>query len=292
MRKYFILSLVAVMSLVSLAPALATENEGRKGKGKEVAEMKKELRKEIKEEKKEMKEEKKEIKDRLKELEKAIRFVPKALTLVGKLVSVNTATSSTSTEITVNVTKVLPGRPKKMPTSTVAYPEAGKDIVLKVSDKTLLIRAYGAKMEVSEMSVGDELRIVAKFGKDGLLDVRVVKDNSLHALRNKKGIVESINASILSFVLKQDNRNLTVKTDEKTKFHMKGNTSTSFANLKVGDKVTVNGIVNINTKTVDANSVTLKKSVVISVPPPVVPTSTIPTPTSTPTTPTSTASST
>lgn len=277
MKKYFILSLVAVMSLVSLAPALANENKGRGNDRKEAAQVKKELKKEIKEEKKEMR-------DDLKETGKALRFAPKALTLVGKLVSVNSATSSTSTEITINVTKVLPGRPKKMPTSTVSYPETGKDLVLKISDKTLLIRAYGAKMKVSEMSVGDELRIVAKFGKDGSLEVRVIKDNYLHMLRNKKGVVESINASDLSFVLKQDERALTVKTDASTKFHMRGNTTTSFADLKVGDKVTVNGVLNANTKIVTAHSVAVvKRPVVVPTPAPV-------TPTSTPTTSTTTSS--
>ena len=286
MKKYLISSLVAVMSLVSLAPALANENKENKGKSAEArasVEIKKELKLEIKEEKKEMKEERKEIKDQLKELEKAIKFAPKALTLLGKLVSVNTATSSTSTEITISVTKVLPGRPKRMPTSTVSYPEVGKNIVLKITNKALLIRAYGAKMKASEMSVGDELRIVAKFGKDGSLEARVIKDNTLHKLLNKKGTVESIDVGSLSFVLKQDKRTLTVKTNANTKFHMKDSTSTSFAALQVGDKVTVNGIVNINTKTVDASSVIIKK---------LAPTPTPPAATSTPTTPTSTASST
>lgn len=239
------------MSLVSLAPALAHENNGKKNGNKLAIEMKKELKKEVKEERKE-------DRDHEKEVEKGMRFAPRTLTFVGKLVSVN-STSTSSTEITVNIGKVFPNRPKKMPTSTLFYPEAGKNITFKITDKTLLIKTYGGKMVASEMSVGDELRIVAKFNKDGSLDVRVIKDNSLHSLSNKKGVIESISTTSLSFMLKQDNRILTVKTNTSTKFQMKGNTSTSFASLNVGDKVTVSGMVNTNTKIVDARAVMIMK---------------------------------
>jgi hypothetical protein len=267
MLRYFILTLVAVMSLVSFAPALANENKSEKNAGKKAAEIKKELKKEIKEENKE-------IKGKLKELQNALRFVPKAMTLTGKLVSINSPTSSTSTEITINVIKALPARPKKFATSTVFYPEKGKDLVLKISDKALLVRAYGAKMKISEMTIGDELGIVAKFNKDGSLDARVIRDNSLHILLNKKGVVESIDANGLSFVLKQDNRTLAVKVTDKTKFHMKGSTSTSFADLKIGDKATVTGIINTNIKTVYANSVIIKRPPAVPAPIPTVSTST------------------
>ncbi|TSC84733.1 MAG: hypothetical protein G01um101413_117 [Parcubacteria group bacterium Gr01-1014_13] len=261
MKKYLILSLVAVMSLASFAPALAHENrgngdnEGNHGKGKKneirlSVEAKKEL-------KLELREERKEIKDRIKELTESLRFAPRALNFAGKLVSVN-STSTSSTEITVNVTRVSPNKPKRLSTSTVSYPEVGTNIKLKITDKTLLIRAFGGKMKVSEMSVGDNLRITAKFNRDGSLDVRVVKDNSLHVLRHKKGVVESINASLKSFVLKQENRNLTVNTNSSTKFHARGNTTTSFADLKVGGKVMVTGIVNTNIGIVNAASVIIK----------------------------------
>lgn len=262
MKKYLILSLVAVMSLISLAPAMARGNDEKEGKNNE--DRKSEVRANIeikKELKLEIKEERKEMKDRIKDLRQTKRFAPRALNLTGKLVSVN-STSTSSTEITVNITRVSPGKPRKTSTSTVIYPEVGKNLVLKISDKTSLIKAWGGKMKISDMSAGDEMHIVVKFSADGSLDVRVVKDNSLHILRNKKGIVESINASISSFVLKQEKRTLTVKTDANTKFKLRGSTSTSFADIKVGDKVTVSGIVNTNLNTVNAASVLIKKPAV------------------------------
>ncbi len=251
MKKYLVSALVAVMSFVSLAPALAHENEGngKENRG-ESAKVKTELRLEVKGERKD-------IKDHLKDLAQALRFAPKAINLAGKLVSVNIISTS-SAEITVNVARVSPGRPKKMPTSTIAYPQVSTTVTFKITDKTSFIKAWGGKMTISEMTVGDELHITAKFNADGSVDVRLVKDNSLHVLRNKKGIIESINAGIMSFVLKQDNRSLTVKTDANTKFYTTGNTSTSFSSLQVGSKVKVGGVVNTNTNIVNAISVKLR----------------------------------
>jgi len=251
MKKLAILSLVAMLSLVSVAPAFARADK-KENKGRVVSEMKKEMKKENKEEK--------------TELEKSLRFAPKALTLAGKLVSVNTTASTT--EITIMVDKVWPAKPKRMPTSTVTYPEVGKNLTITVPKKALLVRAYGAKMKVSEMSVGDDLRITAKFNKDGSLEARVIKNNSLHVLLNQKGAIESIDTAGLSFVLKQKKRTLTVKTDGKTKFHLRGSTSTSFADLKAGDKVMVKGILNTNFKVVYAHTVTIQRPKVMPVPVP------------------------
>ena len=257
MKKFFISSLVAVMSLVSMVPALAHENEGRKDEIKAKIEVKTELRKEIKEERKD-------IKERIKEFAESLRFAPRALSLAGKLVSVN-STSTSSTEITVNITKVYPNKPKNMPSSTLSYPQASTTVTLKITDKTHLIRSWGGRMKISEMSVGDELRLMVKFNADGSMDLREVKDNSLHILKNKKGIIESINATLMSFVLKQDNRSLTVKTGAETRFKIDSDTSTttsnastSFANLQVGAKVKVNGIINTNLNVVNADSVIIK----------------------------------
>ncbi len=253
MKKIAVLSLIAMLSLVSFAPALARNDENG-GKGKEMSELKKETKKEKKEDKNEM--------------EKHLRFAPKSLSLAGKLVSINTAASTT--EITITVNKAWPAKPKRMSaSSTVVYPEVGKDLVIKVPKKAMLIRAYGAKMKVSEMSVGDDLRITARFNKDGLVEARVIRDMSLHILLNQKGAVESIDAAGLSFVLKQEKRTLTIKTDAKTKFHLRGSTSTSFADLKVGDKVMVKGILNTNLKVVYANAVTIQIPKVMPVPVPV-----------------------
>lgn len=255
MKKYLILSLVAVMSFVSLAPALAREEENR---GSQASEVKKELREKISDEKQE-------LQHKLKEVAKTLRFAPRSISLVGTLVSVN-STSTSSTEIAVNLTKVGPQTPKKWPpTSTVSYPTKGSNIVLKLTDKTSLYRGYWGKMKLSEMAVGDQLHVVVKFNADGTLNVRWVQDQSLHVILNKKGVVESVDTANSTFVLKQEKRTLTVKVSSATKFKMKQSTEvSSLATLKVGDKVSVEGIVNLNLKTVNASSVTIAKRPVVT----------------------------
>ncbi|MBP6859453.1 MAG: hypothetical protein KBC69_02440 [Candidatus Magasanikbacteria bacterium] len=255
MKKYLILSLVAVMSFVSLAPALAREEENR---GQEMSEVKKELSERVRDEKKE-------LQNKLKEVAKTLRFAPRSISLVGTLVSVN-STGTSSTEITVNLTKVGPQTPKKWPpTSTVAYPTKGSNIVLKLTDKTALYRGYWGKMKLSEMGVGDQLHIVVKFNTDGTLNVRWVQDQSLHIILNKRGSVESVDTANSTFVLKQEKRTLTVKVSSATKFKMKGSAdAASLATLKVGDTVSVEGIVNLNLKTVSASSVTIAKRPVVT----------------------------
>jgi RecJ-like exonuclease len=103
------------------------------------------------------------------------------------------------------------------------------------------------------------LRVVAKYTKAGVLEVKVVKDNSLHIILNRKGVVESIDAVNGAFVLKQEKRTLTVKTTTATKVALKGTGVVAFADIKVGDKVSVEGIINLAAKTVDARTVTIAK---------------------------------
>lgn len=247
MKKYIILTLVAVMAFGSFAPAFAREEENR---GKEKFEVKKEMREERRDEAKE-------------KLEKALKIAPRAFTVAGTVTAVDLTTTTSSTgKLTIHVTKVLPGTPKHWPTSTVAYPEKEKDLVVTLTVKTTLLRAYGGKMKASEMAVGDEVRVVAKYTKEGVIEAKVVKDNSLYVILNRKGTVESIDAANGTFVLKQEKRTLTVKTNSNTKLTLKGAGDVAFSSLVVGDAVRVEGIVNLNSKTVDARAVVIAKRAV------------------------------
>ncbi len=261
MKKYLLLSLVAVMALGSVAPVFASQDREQENRGRGVST---EVKAELKLKQEDRKDDKRNNEQKRKDLEKSLRFAPRAISFVGKLTAVSSvALTSTvpSTTITVNVTKVMPKRPKQMNDSAIVYPEVNKSLVLTVTNKTSLVKGFWSKMKLSDMAVGDELRIIAKFNKDGSLTVLSVKDNSLHALSSKKGVIESIDATLKSFVFKQDNRTLTVKTDAETKFvwdsrdtHM----TVNFADLKVGNVVKVQGMVNTNLNTVKASSVNVK----------------------------------
>lgn len=248
MKKYLVLSLVAAMSLMSVVPAFAQDNQG-------------ENRSDIAKVKMEVKAEKQELKDRLKELAKKSKFNSRAVTVSGKITAVNTANAA-APEVTIFVTSVGPKMPKNWPTSTVAYPTPSTSLTLKLNEKSPLFRGYWGNMKLSEMAVGDEVRAVVKFNADGTLSVKWLQDKSLHVILRKSGTVESVNTANGTFVLKQPTRVLTVKTTGNTKFVTKQNTAASLANLKVGGAVKVEGIVNLNTKTVAATSVKVVTPVV------------------------------
>lgn len=248
MKKYLIGSLVVAVALMSVAPALASQDREQENRGSLIsAEVKAGLKLEDRRNDDQQK----------KDLEKSLRFAPRALTFVGKLVTVagvsEFTSTTTSTTITVNVTKVMPNRPKKLTDSAVVYPEVGKNIVLTLTKKTTFVREFLGKMKLSDMSVGDEVRIVAKFNKDGTLSTMALKDNSIHMLESKKGEVVSLDAASKSFVFKQGDKTFTVKTDADTKFVSRiddTKTTIAFADLKVGSTVRVEGIVNTNLNTV------------------------------------------
>jgi hypothetical protein len=248
MKKYLIASLVAITTLMSVVPAFASQDREQENRGSLIsAEAKVGLKLE----------DRRNDDQKKKDLEKSLKFAPRAITFVGKLVTASTVSeftsTTTSTTITVNVSKVMPNRPKKLIDPAVLYPEVSKNLVLTLTKKTTLVREFLGKMKLSDMSVGDEVRIVAKFNKDGSLFVVAIKDNSIHMISSKKGIIQSIDAVLKSFVFKQGDKTLTVKTDADTKFVSRiddTKTTITFADLKVGSAVKVEGVVNTNLNTV------------------------------------------
>ncbi len=252
------------MALASVAPTLASQDREKENRGLGISD---EVKAELKARQEDRREDRKEDKERLA---KMLKFAPRSISFVATLTVAPAvsafSTSTTSTPITVKVTKVTPKRPKQMTDQSVVYPTVDQSLVLTLTNKTQLVRDWFGRMKLSEMTVGDELRIVAKYNKDGSLIVVSVKDNSLHVLSDRKGVIESINAAAQSFVLKQDKRTLTVNTSAETKFVSKLNPTAatiSFADLKVGQTVAVDGLVNTNLQAVaKAKVVTVKKDVV------------------------------
>lgn len=235
------------MSLVSLAPAALARDNERDENRNDTAAVKTELRMELRDDAQEMK-------ARLKQMARKFKFTSRAVTVTGKITAINTANPA-APEVTIFVASVGPNMPKHWPTSTVSYPTPSTSLTLKLSDKSPLYRGYWGKMKLAEMAVGDEVRAVLKFNEDGSLSVKWFQDKSLHVMLRKSGTVKSIDAANGTFVMEQPSRTVTVKTTSNTKFVTKQNTAASFANLKVGDAVKVQGIINLNTKVVAATSV-------------------------------------
>lgn len=213
------------------------------------------------------------IKSKQDELKKKVqevkKFVRRSVTLTGELKEVKGA--AVPAEIVIVANRVLP---KKNKNWEAVYPEASKMITVKLDEKTRIIRRYGGKSSLAELTVSDKLHIVGKVNEDGTITAQVVKDESIHAtLRVHNGTIESIDAAASTFVLVSGKQKLTIKIDANTVVWVNGVKSTS-ADLKVGDKAHVRGVINNRTKVISATHVKVNRRMATPAPAPVTPTTT------------------
>jgi len=220
MKKVFILSLIAVMSLVAFSPALA--NEGNEGNASST----------------------------LATSMLRAKYVRRALTIKGTITTL-TGTAAPTTMV-IKVTSLLPKKAKKW---TGTYPVVGNDLTVNIASTSRVIRLYGAKAGLGEFQVGDEVRLVGKTNEDGTVTALVLRDNSINWLIWNRGTIDSINATNNTFVLKQPKRNLTITVTDATKISVRGVTSSTFANLQVGQKADIRGVINTRLNTVNATGV-------------------------------------
>lgn len=179
----------------------------------------------------------------------AKKFVTRAVTIEGTLIEVVSGTNGTV--LKVKVTAAWPKQAKKW---AAVYPIKDKVVSVKVSDKTRLMRRHGHKSSVVEFSVGDTLRVVGKLQQDGSVTAINVRDRSIF-VAERTGVVEGLDATLSSFLLKSPEVTWTVKTSSVTAFTVTGIDTASFADVKVGDTAAVRGLVNTTSKTITATGV-------------------------------------
>lgn len=179
---------------------------------------------------------------------KVVKFARRAVVINADLKEIKS-----KTDLVVMVKSVTPKKGKKW---TGFHPEAKKDLIIKVSDKTKFVKKYLGKSSFEDLTVGDSLQIVGKTNEDGTVTAALVKNNSLQlTLKVYTGLIESIDAANNSFVLKQPKANITVVINAKTKVIVPGIANPTIANLAAGNKVHLRGIINKKTKMIDATVV-------------------------------------
>ncbi|MEK7189767.1 MAG: hypothetical protein AAB666_02170, partial [Patescibacteria group bacterium] len=94
---------------------------------------------------------------------------------------------------------------------------------------------------------------------DGSVNANLVKDESIHVTFNaRSGEVKSIDTTASTFVLKNDNKEFKVYVTANTVFAKAGVKKASFADLIVGDKVTVRGVIRQVANEITADSVVIR----------------------------------
>ena len=134
--------------------------------------------------------------------------------------------------------------------------------VIKTDGSTEFLRRSGGKTSLSEIMPGHYINV------EGMLDTsaskptvvaKVVRDWSVVKTEiNPFGVVSSIDAVAKTFVLRTEERgDVKVSTNEKTIF-TKANITSTFSTLKVGDMLSVNGLWEQSTNTLQANHVKIR----------------------------------
>jgi len=137
----------------------------------------------------------------------------------------------------------------------VKVKKESEEIILKISDQTILLRKFGGQFSLSEMHLGD---IVTARGtwldaEKVILETRVLRDLSLQK-RNGTfwGEIKSLEVSEKSFVLETSKRgDQTVLVIDSTEIFDRRQRLLDFADLAVGHRVRVTGLWDSTQKTIE-----------------------------------------
>ncbi|MEK9158409.1 MAG: DUF5666 domain-containing protein [Patescibacteria group bacterium] len=157
-------------------------------------------------------------------------------------------------DLTVKLTRITPKADKKI----IGYPAVGASVIVHVTDKSKIVRKYMGRAHLSELAVGDKLEVVGKMDVGGAVIAKLVKDNSIHkTFHAQRGEVLAIDAAAQTFNIKNDKKELKVFVTPNTKFVKVHVEKPAFADIKVGDKVQVRGVIRQKANEMTADSVVI-----------------------------------
>lgn len=140
--------------------------------------------------------------------------------------------------------------------TTIKVIKESETITLNITDKTIILRKFGGKSNLSEIHIGDIVSARGTWMKvedtvEDILDVRVLRGISIQKrFGTFWGKIDSIGDD--SFVLDTAKKGKqAVKIDASTKIVNRKEETIAFSDLKVGHRVRVSGIWDITLKTID-----------------------------------------
>ncbi|HBV58387.1 MAG TPA: hypothetical protein DEB73_03985 [Candidatus Magasanikbacteria bacterium] len=180
-----------------------------------------------------------------------------AVVLYGDLTAKSSPT--VPSDLTVTIKRIqgrVNGKGKK---AFVNYPVVEKIVTVHVTADTNIVRKYMGKADLSELAVGDKLMVVGKLQEDGSVNANLVKDESIQVtFQARNGEVTSIDITTQTFNIKNDNKEYKIFVTANTKFAKVGIKLPTFADLKVGDKVVVRGVIRQVRNEITADSVVIR----------------------------------
>ncbi|MDO8523687.1 MAG: DUF5666 domain-containing protein [bacterium] len=126
---------------------------------------------------------------------------------------------------------------------------------------TTFLNKVGAALSLSDIAIGDTISFVGSWNSGSALSVhaQAVKDWTKGTDQvTLKGTVESVNSSAMTFVLARDNATTTVQVNASTTITENGS-SAVFADITVGDTVSIGGTWNTSHSIVTAAKLALTR---------------------------------
>ena len=183
-----------------------------------------------------------------------------AVVLYGDLTAKSNLTLPS--DLTVAVKRIqgrVNGKGKK---AFANYPVVEKIVIVHVTADTNIVPKYMGKADLSELAVGDKLMVVGKLQEDGSVNANLVKDQSIHVtFFARNGEVMSIDTAANTFVIKNDKKEFKIFVSANTKFAKVGVKLPTIADLIVGDKVVVRGVIRQAANEITADSVVIRPNV-------------------------------
>lgn len=176
----------------------------------------------------------------------------RSVVMVGELTAISG--SQLPVDLTVKLTRITPKADKKI----AGYPAVGASVTVHLTEKSKITRKYMGRAHLSELAVGDKLDVVGKMDVAGVVTAKLVKDNFIHkTFYAQRGEILSIDTAAQTFNIKNDKKELKVFVTANTKFAKVHVEKPTFADLKVGDRAQVRGVIRQNANEMTADSVVI-----------------------------------
>jgi hypothetical protein len=146
-------------------------------------------------------------------------------------------------------------------TAVTRFKDTLANWVFTTNASTTIKVGAGATSTPAGIQVGDKISVagaLTSFGSTlGVNATKVLDLTTFASWKGKTGTVTSINNVNGTFVIDAGDKNFTVQTNASTTWATGATTTASFANLTIGTKVKVRGMLNTDKTVLTASSVTL-----------------------------------
>ncbi len=179
---------------------------------------------------------------------------PLPFSLEGTLTMIST--TSLPAMLTVRVTDILP--PLEMRSRAMSMQPINL-VTFKVDASTRLYSHSSGKISLANFAVGNKLVMQGNLNSDGTITATIIRNDSVDVTASAlTGDIKSVNTTTQTFTFgKVGGITYAAYVGTDTKLSVPGVEAAAFADLKVGNAVSVNGLLNANTYAVWAASVTV-----------------------------------